>query len=355
MSNAIRIESIEQFVEQISKLELSKNHTRFFRGHSNNEYEMIPSIYRDNDLINNEDRIIKDVLTECAEYFPSHEILFDKLVRMQHYDCPTRLLDISYNALVGLYFAVNKNDGKNTKTINCQKCNQKNPFDDDLKDGEVIILDIPNNKIKYQDSDTVAILSALSLQKIDFDIGFYKKIAEDIFLNNLDIDRKKFKNNPSLLSDLTLSSERLQNIDEDIFNRNCREGNESYFNSINNELNEIAEIITLLNDVRKDKPYFLPHMDYRDVNQVICVKSKANNRRIERQQGAFLIFGINEVKSRFSKVETQKDWSIHKLIVDKNSKKEILKNLERVGISRQTLFPELDSQATHIISRYKDN
>lgn len=347
----IKITSVQQFVEQVAMLELKENHTRFFRGHPDSEYEMIPSIYRDNSLINNEDRIVKDVLTECAEYFLPHEMLFDKLVRMQHYDCPTRLLDVSYNALVGLYFAVNKNDG----TMNSQKCHQENIFGDDLKDGEVIILDIPTNKIKYQDSDTVAILSALSLQKIDFDIGFYKKIAEDNFLNNLDIARKKFKNNPSLLSNLTLSSERLESIDEDIFNRNCGEHNESYFNSINNELNGIAEIITLLNDVRKDKPYFLPHMDYRDVNQVICVKSKANNRRIERQQGAFLIFGIDEVKSRFSKVEAQKDWSIHKLIIDKNSKKEILKNLEGVGISRQTLFPELDSQATHIISRYKDN
>lgn len=46
MSNEIRIESIEQFVEQISKLELSKNHTRFFRGHSDKKYLLEPSIYR---------------------------------------------------------------------------------------------------------------------------------------------------------------------------------------------------------------------------------------------------------------------------------------------------------------------
>ncbi|WP_222120250.1 hypothetical protein, partial [Staphylococcus hominis] len=38
------------------------------------------------------------------------------------------------------------------------------------KDGELIILDIPDEVVKYGDSDTVAVLSALSLQSEDFDL-----------------------------------------------------------------------------------------------------------------------------------------------------------------------------------------
>ncbi len=166
MSNEIIIESVADFVNALSELgECGKDKSRFFRGHSNKAYVLEPSIYRSDkdtnkkDVIGVEHKITKDVLTECAEYFSPHDTLFDKLVKIQHYDYPTRLLDISYNALVGLYFAIS-----NSK--------------DELKnenDGEVIILDIPNNEIKHHDSDTVAILSALSLRDENFEIKNYKK------------------------------------------------------------------------------------------------------------------------------------------------------------------------------------
>lgn len=359
MSNAIRIESIEQFVEQISKLELSKNHTRFFRGHSDKKYLLEPSIYRKNkdtgkqELIKSEHLITKDVLTECAEYFSPHDTLFDKLVKMQHYDYPTRLLDISYNALVGLYFAVNNNYGKDKKTVNCQECNQENIINDDLKNGEVIIFDIPSSQIKYHDSDTVAILSALSLQNNDFDIELYQKISQENLLNNLDILRRNMEKNPNFLLDNTLIPERLsKEVDDEVHQRNCLSFNNSLFNAINNELNKIQEIINLLNDIRKDKPYFLSNIDYRDFYKVICVKPRLNNPRIAKQQGAFLIFGIQSNKT--SQANVNPEWVRARFIIDASKKEYILKQLEYCGINHQTLFPELDKQATHIIDRYKD-
>lgn len=164
MSNHDSIKSVADFVQTISELKLDSGKTRFFRGHASCDYKLIPSIYRpDCPLIEHEHKIIQDMLTECSEYFLPHETLFEKLVRLQHYKCATRLLDITYNALVALYFAVNSNNDK---------------------DGEVIIFDIPNHEIKYPDSDTVAILSAVAIQDYTF------KIDELTLLSQYNMERK---------------------------------------------------------------------------------------------------------------------------------------------------------------------
>ena len=108
--------------------EPEKGHTRFFRGHADKDWQMLPSIYRAQHLIENEDKIIKDALTYCPDDFLPSDTLFEKLVKLQHYGYSTRLLDLTANALVALYFAASPSSNK---------------------DGELIILDIPDTEIKY--------------------------------------------------------------------------------------------------------------------------------------------------------------------------------------------------------------
>lgn len=60
---------------------------------------------------------------------------------MQHYGLPTRLLDLTYNPLVGLYFV-------------CWK--------DEEKDGEFIRFKLRKSSIRYFDSDTVSCVANLS-------------------------------------------------------------------------------------------------------------------------------------------------------------------------------------------------
>ena len=154
------ISSINDLNNLIQKLgEPKQGTTRFFRGQANKKWNMNPSIFREQYLIENEDKIIKDVLTNCPDDFLPTDTLFEKLVKLQHYGCKTRLLDLTTNALVALYFA----------------CNEKKHH---RTNGELIILDIPNDQIKYFDSDTVAILSAISVQPDNFEITEAITIAE---------------------------------------------------------------------------------------------------------------------------------------------------------------------------------
>ena len=161
------INSVADLAKALAELgEPAPEHTRFFRGHGDKKWKLLPGIYREKHLIENEEKIIKDALTYCPDYFSSSNTLFEKLVLLQHYGYATRLLDLTSNVLVALYFAslpqrellINK-ETKETTEINPEV------------DGEIIVLDIPNKSIKYDDSDTVAILSALSLRSKSFNIN----------------------------------------------------------------------------------------------------------------------------------------------------------------------------------------
>ncbi|WP_129582200.1 FRG domain-containing protein, partial [Rodentibacter caecimuris] len=137
------IKSIADLAEKLQKLgEPEKGYTRFFRGHSDESYILEPSIYRQNDCkIDYEDQIIRDAFTYCSNSFLPHETLFEKLAKLQHYNYKTRLLDVSSNASVALYFSIGKSD--------------KQEISHSDKNGEIVILDIPNEHIKYDDSDVV--------------------------------------------------------------------------------------------------------------------------------------------------------------------------------------------------------
>lgn len=80
---------------------------KFFRGQSNYNWTLIPSLYRDN-LFEYERILLNEVLHKQPDEFKELD-LFSKLVKMQHYRMKTRLLDLSENPLVALYFACSGN------------------------------------------------------------------------------------------------------------------------------------------------------------------------------------------------------------------------------------------------------
>lgn len=248
------------------------DHVVFFRGHANKSYKLEPSIYRNERWYSNEDKIIREILMRCPNEFSQMKSSFEKLVKMQHYDLPTRLLDLTENPLVALYFA-------------CVGSSDEND------DAELIFFKIPKSEVKYFDSDTVSVISNLAWAKSDFELP------------------NRFKLNP-----------------------------ESFHHKENHHA------LKLMHDIKQEKPHFLERINPKHIESVICVKPKLDNPRIIRQDGTFLLFGINETK--FSPAILPEDWIYYpnerRHIIKASDKKNIMKQLASIGISKAKLFPEVD-------------
>ncbi|QDT15228.1 FRG domain-containing protein [Alienimonas californiensis] len=108
-------ETVEQFVRLISGLERRHVAQWFFRGHSEQEFRLVPSLFRVaehnpmSDIGSIESYLMGCFKREAPAYLKSPPPLDDELGWLtiaQHHGVPTRLLDWSTNPLVALYFAV---------------------------------------------------------------------------------------------------------------------------------------------------------------------------------------------------------------------------------------------------------
>lgn len=138
-----------------------KDITIFYRGHADKEWGLLPGIYRG--YIGKEDYLVHNLIRYCPMDFQGSSNSFEKLVKMQHYELPTRLLDISTNPLVGLYFAA---------------CSEK------YKNGELIIFFIRKKDISSYADEWVSVLSRLSFMSEEM----VSKVNENkkLFVHNLE-------------------------------------------------------------------------------------------------------------------------------------------------------------------------
>jgi hypothetical protein len=293
---------IEKFISETT----DDDCTFYFRGENKDHKEgaITPSIYRDG-LINSEETIYREVSRYNNIDFSEDKTTFDKLCRMQHYNAPTRLIDLSDDPLTALWFAIN------------EECNN----------GVVYLIKIKKSKIKYSDSDTVTVIS--NLAKI------------------------------SLLNEQSKKSK--QKIAEDV------KFVVSYIKDIN-EFNSLSSIKFLLHEIRNDVNHFEPIIDPKHISSIQCVKPKLTNSRLKNQKGAFLLFGLNvdEPQKHFSlfrkKEGIDNEYELNTSIFHDHPVEAILKIyvggidntiLSKIGLTEPSIYPEMDKVSEYFKNLYK--
>lgn len=241
------IKSVSDFISEVLSQPASEGNVIFYRGHPNAEYTNTPHVFRKRAFVENEHRMITDLISFHPEEFQNDRTALEQLVRAQHYGLPTRLLDLTRNPLISLYFA-------------CET-----PRGGRQTDGAVVVFETAVDRVKSFESDTVSCIANLC---------FLSKSEKDEILG---------------------------------FMKDKSYGNKTQEKKVK-IFNELKSVKRLRRFILTEKSYFQPEINPNSLRQYIAVIPKQSNKRIIAQTGAFLAFGTIQTlgESSSSKVKFRK-------------------------------------------------
>ena len=209
---------------------------------------------------------------------------------MQHYNIPTRLMDITDNLLVGLFFAIESNQ---------------------QVDGELIVLKQNISDLKYTRSDSVSILCSLP--------PFSQKEKNSI----LDLSAN--------LIDRNLKPE--EKIEQ---------------------LNEESIIKRLRHEINREKtfePEIDPKTFYKDL---FVIPKRDNRRIIQQSGSFIICtLNINS-RGAINKDRLEDNNSLKQIfIIPAKMKGDLINSLTLFGINNSTIYPEMEKVSDFIKEKYK--
>lgn len=275
----------------------------FFRGESRNHFSpngdtrLLPSVFRGAD----EKLFYYDALTNFPKEFANLPNL-SKLAKMQHFNYPTRLLDLTTNPLVALWFACSDYN-RYEKAINKQANSEAGYF---------YVITTKKENVLTCDSDRALLLACLS--KID------------------DSKEKVY----------------LQSLIETAITNGIDEINEKYIDEIKLTYRQEASIFgKFIGEANRERAAFSKYKtNPKDILSTFIVRPMIENERQRKQEGLFAIFGLQSTIYTNSTA-----FEIKRYIIPSYSKPVILKQLDKLGVNQSTLFDDLENRAKYIFQK----
>ncbi len=286
----IEIDSVSSFIDAVKNLKKSADGTSteiYFRGQDAEFWDIEPSVFR-NGMLSVEHKLMQTPLQKIPIEFKEFHTAFDIMTKYQHYGMCTRLLDLTTNPLVALYFAC-KQHGNETYI---------NDEGEELHEPYGVVYFTRNYYPSLPTDLEVQIISALA----KYDLT-KENTVEDV-LTKLKRD--------CIIDDET-KSKWLQ-----------KDGFSGFVNTI--QKNYMVTPTYTNERLRRQSGIFLLASLFTvssgtDISKSVISKSR-NDLRKEFEQDFFFVRGEN--------------------------KKEILKELDLYNINEATLFPELEHQLSYI-------
>lgn len=328
------IETIVPFIQYSLDLasNLNKdNYNLYYRGQLAH-WDLNPSLFRRKEWVEHESELNAQIICDRPNDFADCRTTFDRLVKLKHYNQPSRLLDLTSNPLVGLFFA-----------CDCM-------VEDKTKGCIGMVVFAFSEEVKEKksvSSDTVTLLSALSNTKRFKGINTIpeeckgkngkilpKEIAESE-CNTCELLKRWKSPEPASGTNGDDGKADKKTVDRDKF---------------------MGELIHQCKKESGSELYWTD-LCYGELNQCILVWPPLNNNRIVQQQGCFIMCGADpndlnkppeSLKSFFScpsikgNTGSNTNNSLKRFFILPANLEKILSELKVFGIDKYYIYPDLE-------------
>ena len=401
-SEEIRISSVSEFIEKIVQRDKEAGTETFYRGHADKDWNLLPSIFRTPNGVEKEHLLFRDMVAHEPQSFSECKSALDYLVQMQHYGLPTRLLDMTTNPLVALYFAcleVPIIDNGTTSFGSGIQRGANAGAKAGLKAGIDVLKSMGVELIgKAGDNDTIRLairagavagaITCVGLGSRTFDMAV--ALSTSIFGKEPSVKHLVGAEATAMLGAKAGAKAGVRNRGRDgvVYLFSVLENKVKHYDSDTvsvlanlakckiseqysaclsvEDFNDQLDIKFLLHQIKGEKPHFLPRIQPLDLSNLFFVKAKNGNQRIANQMGAFLLFGLGltpEKRRGRAKgarylaknihAEIPEEWIKKKLIIPKECKADILSELALLGITDSYIYPGMEQYAKELNKKYE--